>query len=227
MERKQGWTLEDFPKFTVLQVSQLGTDPEGSSRFEIEGEFDRPVEQQGEITWFWLLIGERNAVCAQWASLENGTSATVTIDEKELPDISGKPLRYLSPAWNPYQIWMVIDKEWGWERVQFRAVDAVAETFGAKEISMVDGREVTTWTRLRRADKQGNTERYEPDAQISGPRGGPRIVAGGWDHEHCDLCHSHIDDGNFGYRDSDNTWLCEACHKKYVEQHNLPFVDDL
>ena len=140
----------------------------------------------------------------------------------------GKPLYYLSPAWEPHQIWMVLDEHWGWQRVLFQAVDAVAETHEATDVSIVDEREVKTWTKLSRADKRGSAERYAPtldDTLVSGAA--PQLVPGGWDHEHCQLCREHISHGEFGYRDEDDQWLCENCYGKYVMPRDLSFVDDL
>lgn len=222
-------TLEDFPKFHLTRVTRCETDPKGFTTFEFEGRFDRPVEQSGEITWFWLLIGDHAAVCMQWKSLDKETRAAVVIArEMELPDLSGKTLYYLSPRWNALNIWMVLDERWGWERMRFQAVDAVAEDYEAKEVSIVDGREVKKWTKLERADKRRSSERYYPVTEESPPSGADqRIIPGGWDHEHCELCHEHIDHGDFGYRDRDERWLCEKCYDRYVSSRDLSFVDEL
>ncbi|HTP30785.1 MAG TPA: hypothetical protein VMJ75_01350 [Candidatus Acidoferrales bacterium] len=228
MDAKLRKTLEDFPKFSVSQLTRVGTDSQGFTRFELNGEFDRLVQPQGQITWFWLLIGDRAAVCAQWKSVGPGNVATVTADEKEMPEIVGKTLYYLSPAWDARHIWMVLDEQWGWKRVLFQAVDAVAEAFEATDISIVDGREVKTWTKLSRADKCKSTKRYAPTLDDTLVSGRPaQLVPGGWDHEHCQLCREHINNGDFGYRDEDDHWLCESCYDKYVKHHDLSFVDDL
>jgi hypothetical protein len=229
MDLEDRKTLEDFPKFRMSRVTRGEIDPQGFTTFELDGEFDRIVGRVGEITWFWLLIGERAAVCAQWKSRSEDTpAATLVAHEKELPEIGGKTLYYLSPAWEPFNIWMVLDEEWGWEHVCFQAVDAVAETYQANDVSIVDGREVKTWTKLQRADKRTFTERYAPAADglsLSGAE--PRVVPGGWDHEHCQLCRDHIDHGDFGYRDRDELWMCENCYNKYVKRRDLSFVDEL
>lgn len=228
MNSKPRKTLEDFPKFSVSQLTRVGTDSQGFTRFELNGEFDRPIQPQGEITWFWLLTDDHAAVCAQWKSVGPGTAATVVADEKEMPEIVGKTLYYLSPAWDARDIWMVLDEHWGWQRVLFKSVDAVAERHEATDVSIVDGREVKTWTKLSRADKRGSTERYAPmpDGTLASGTA-PQLVPGGWDHEHCQLCRRHINNGDFGYRDEDDHWLCENCYDKYVKPRDLSFVDDL
>ena len=184
-------TLEDFPTFRLSRLSRGGTDPDGFSQrvacaraFELEGEFDRVIKPVGEITWFWLLIGEREAVCAQWKSFPgDARAATLVVYEKELPEMAGKTLYYLSPGWEPVNVWMVLDHQWGWEHVRFQAVDAVAEKYQANGVSIVDGREVKTWTKLQRADKRTLTERYAPAGeQTSLSRSDQQVVPGGWDH---------------------------------------------
>ena len=228
MNSKPRKTLEDFPQFSVSHLTRVGTDSQGCTRFELNGDFDHPIQRQGEITWFWLLIDDDAAVCAQWKSVGPGGAATVVVDEKEMPEIVGRTLYYLSPPWDARDVWMVLDEHWGWQRVLFKAVDALAERYEASDVSIVDGREVKTWTKLSRADKRGSTERYAPMLDNTLASGtAPQLVPGGWDHEHCHLCKGHINNGDFGYRDEDDQWLCESCYDKYVKPHDLSFVDDL
>jgi len=125
-------TLEDFSRFRLSRWSRGETDPDGYTAFELEGEFDRVIKPLGEITWFWLLIGEREAVCAQWKSpADDARAATLVVYEKELPEMVGKTLYYLSPGWEPVNVWMVLDQQWGWEHVRLQAVDAVPEKYQA------------------------------------------------------------------------------------------------
>jgi hypothetical protein len=222
-------TLADLPHFRVLGVVRGETDPDGFTAFELEGEFDRIIERQGEITWFWLLSDQRSAICVQWKSEDDESlKAVVVAHEKKLPEVLGKTLYYLSPGWDPKNIWMVTDDQWGWESARLQAVDAVAETYAAKDISIVDGREVKTWTKLTRADGRGSVERYGPsEDKSSGSGTHTKIIPGGWDHEHCQLCRKHIDDGDYGYRDRDDHWMCVSCYDSYVRPRDVSFVDDL
>ena len=109
MSRK---TLEDFPTFRLTRLNR-GETRDGLTTFEFEGEFDRIIKPVAEITWFWLLIGEHHAVCVQWKSFgEDTRAATVVAHEKESPEMSGKTLYYLSPGWDPVNVWIVLDKQW-------------------------------------------------------------------------------------------------------------------
>jgi|GEM_PF-1572296 len=230
MTNKRPKTLDDFPSLTVTHVRRGETSSMGYTEFEVEGTFERFNQiKETECTWFWLLIGEHDCLCAQIRSLDKDTgAAVVTCDREKMPDIVGEKLFYLSPYWQAYNIWMVLDPNWGWERAQFQRVDAVAESYDSQDVSIVDGREVRKWTKLGRADKKGHESRYYPaQEQSSGVDDPSRIIPSGWDHEHCDLCKAHIDAGVFGNRDPDGRWMCESCYEKYVKPRDLSFVDEL
>ena len=50
------------------------------------------------------------------------------------------------------------------------------------------------------------------------------VQAGGWDHEHCDLCGGHIDAKNpIGYTDAEKHFLCSACYDRYGASHDVSF----
>lgn len=229
MTNKKPKTLDDFPSFTVTCVRRGETFPMGYTEFELGGTFGKLNQIKGiESAWFWLLIGEHDCLCAQVRSLDKDTGAAlVTCDRQKMPDILGEKLFYLSPYWQAFNIWMVLDPNWGWERVQFQTADAVAENHEAPDISIVDGREVRKWTKLERADKKGHVSRYYPAQDQSSTEASPKTIPHGWDHEHCDLCRVHINAGVFGYRDPDDRWMCESCYEKYVMQRDLSFVDEL
>jgi hypothetical protein len=123
---------------------------------------------------------------------------------------------------------MVLDPAWGWEMKRFEGADAFAEDYDAKEISVVDGREVRVWTKLEPAEGgEGASRHYPAREQILPPSPERRLVAGTWDHEHCKLCRASIHAGEFGYCDPHGSWLCEKCHERYVLQCDLAFVDEL
>lgn len=51
-----------------------------------------------------------------------------------------------------------------------------------------------------------------------------KYIATGWGHEYCDLCHRHINGGEYGYCDPNEKWMCTKCYKQYVAPHDLAFV---
>ena len=228
MESRKPKRLEDLPKLIVTGVRRGATSDTGYTRFEIEGSFDRAVDQINPH-WFWLLFGEAQCLCATLESLDPETNdAIVTCDEQSEPTVLGQGLVYLSPYWQAFHVWMVLDPGWGWQRRQLTGIDAVAEDYESNEISIVDGREVKIWTKLVPSGGGTGQSRHYPATDQSVPiRSGTRLIPLGWGHEHCELCRAHIDAGEFGYCDPGERWVCEECHEKYVERHDLAFVDEL
>jgi len=221
-------TLNDFPKFEVATVRRWETSPAGYTEFELHGQFDRVIDGI-DAQWFWLLIGQENCLSASVKTLDKeAKTAVLTCDEKVEPNVAGQTLFYLSPYWNAYNVWMVLDPNWGWTRTRVEAADAVAQDYEAPEVSIVSGREVTIWTKLDRADRTGGQSRHYPaDDQNAPPNPKPRLIPGGWGHEHCELCSGHIDCGEFGYRDPRQRWMCDGCNQRYVVPRDLSFVDEL
>jgi hypothetical protein len=220
-------TLEDFPQFIVADVRRGATSADGFTRFELDGRFDRSIEEKID-DWFFLLFDEKRSVCVTLQSFVKETNAAIlTCDEKDEPGVAGKSLAYLNCYWRPHMIWMVLDTSWGWAKKQFCGLDAIAEDFEANDISIIDGREVKFWTKLAPMRDSGQSRHYPTSDQNSLPGSGPRLVPLGWDHEHCELCNAHIDVGNFGYCDPDDQWLCEKCHERFVVPRDLSFVGEL
>jgi hypothetical protein len=219
-------TLEDFPHFIVAGVSRGATAADGYTRFELDGRFDRSVEKSVQ-DWFFLLFDKQSSICVALKSFDKETNAAIlTCDEKDEPAVAGHSLACLNRYWRPHNVWMVLDTSWGWKKKQFPGIDAIAEDFEAKDTSIVDGREVRVWTKLEPVrDSGGRSRQYPASDQNSAPGSGSRLVPLGWDHEHCELCSSHIDAGNFGYCDPDENWLCENCYERYVMLRDLSFVD--
>lgn len=227
METRKPKALEDFSRFMVGGVRRGTTSDTGYTRFELEGDFDL-IPEHIDPDWFWLLFGERGCLCASLKSLDEETgTATLTCDEKDEPKIVGQSLIYLSPYWQAFNVWMVLDPGWGWKKTNFLGVDAIAENYESPDISIVGGREVKVWTKLAPVT-DGSQNRYYPATDQTIPvNSTPHLVHSGWDHEHCSLCKTHIDVGNFGYCDPGKHWLCERCHERYVVPRDLAFVDEL
>ncbi len=221
-------TLGDFPQFSVAAVRRGETSPQGYTNFELDGKFDRIVGQI-DSHWFWLLFGEKDCLCATLLSLDKDTrAATLTCTLEDEPEVVGQSIAYLSPYWQAYHVWMVLDPNWGWEKKRFQGADALREQYVAGETSIVDGREVRVWTKLELVGGREGASRYYPaDNQTLPASTEKQLVHGAWGHEHCDLCKSHIDAGEFGYCDPGGYWMCENCYERFVRPHDLSFVDGL
>jgi hypothetical protein len=65
----------------------------------------------------------------------------------------------------------------------------------------------------------------ETQAKGDIPIDGVRVPAG-WDHEHCSICWEKIGAGGqtVGYVDQSNEWVCQACHKNFIEPGSIGFV---
>lgn len=236
MEITKPKTLEDFPKFVATAVRRGATSEDGYHWFELEGGFDPILEgsfdqiiEDKVPRWFWLLFGDHGCLCPTLKSFDRETrTAILACQEKEEPRGVGLELAYLSPYWQAFHVWMVLDTSWGWERRQFQGTDAVAEDYEAKDVFIVEGREVRVWTKLEPAgESRGQSRHYPAPDQTLPVRSGTRLVLGAWGHEHCELCDEHIDAGMFGYCDPGEHWMCEKCYERYVTRRDLAFVDEL
>ena len=169
METLKRKTLENSPQSVVNVVRPGATSDDGYQMFEIEASFDPILEPRFDemmggvgVQWFWLLFGERNCLTPMLKSFDKQTkTAILTCYEKEEPRVIGSALPYLSPYWQAFHVWMVLNPSWGWERKQFQGIDAVAEDYEAKEVSLVNGREVKIWTKLEpRGIDTGQSRHY-------------------------------------------------------------------
>lgn len=230
MEISSPKTLEDFPKFVVTALRRGPTANEGYILFQLEGRLDQHIKVAADgPQWFWLLFGKRGCLCASVQSLDKETTAAVlTFEATEEPNIIGCTLAYLSPYWQAYNVWMVLDPDWHWEKKKFLGMDAIAEEFESKDTSIIAGREVKFWTKLSPANIEGGQSRQYPATdQTLSAESNVRLIPSGWDHEHCELCNSRLDIGMFGYCDPDGRWVCENCYSRYVLRRDLAFVDEL
>lgn len=220
--------LEDFPQFIVYAVRRGKTSVAGFTRFELDGKFDRIIADI-DPHWFWLLFGAHGSLCASLKSLDKESrTAILTCDVRDEPSVVGERLAYLSPYWQAYHVWMVLDPAWGWNKKRFLGADAVAEDYDAGDTSVVEGRNVRVWTKLELVGGREGASRHYPASDQSLPASSERRpVPGGWGHEHCDLCKTHIEAGDFGYCDPGGRWMCEKCYERYVMQRDLAFVDEI
>ncbi len=87
-----------------------------------------------------------------------------------------------------------VDKSEKWTRVVFHSTDAVEVTETAG-----DGKQIRGIRKLK------SGEQLASDAVV---------VKSGWDHEHCEVCWTHINSGDDAYRNERDLWLCLDCFAK-------------
>lgn len=173
---------------------------------DLIGRFD--VSKGVDAGRCWLLLPGRTALIGDVSGFDPETgSATFNSADETNASLVGQKLPYLSAYWQAYHVWMVLDGASGWDKVGYQAVDAIGDAFATD-----DGK---NYRRLRRA-KPGEVLSAED-----------RLVPHGWDHEHCELCNTHIDPGHNAYSNSEGLWICVRCFDRYVSERNLAFVDEL
>jgi hypothetical protein len=97
--------------------------------------------------------------------------------------------------WTPDQRGLVEDRSATWRRKPWKARDAWMSPDGSSR----------------------PCEAFPDPAQ---PPRGMRLVKGGWDHDHCQLCWEKLAEAphgqSEGYTDGAHRWLCIACFETYV-----------
>jgi hypothetical protein len=207
MEIRKPKTLEDFPECLVTAVRDCGTDDGGYTRFELDVNFDRVIENISP-NWFWLLSDTKESFCAGLKSLDEETKAAIlTVDVENEPKVVGHKLSYLSSYWQAYHVWMILEEGARWEKIVFHATDAIRVSTTAG-----DGKQIQGLRRMKQGDELP---------------AGAQVVTDGWDHEHCELCNKHIDPGDYAFINTDGLWVCLSCFDNYVSPKDLSFVDEL
>ena len=220
-------TIDDLPHFRVSAIKQSGT---RETDFELSGVLDRTVGvNEGRCS---LLLPGKDVLVALSGDLKfqdsTGRTALFQTSDESMPEVVGLDLLYLGAGWRPYQVWMVAEPSWKWNRTLFHAMDAISRVVEGNGVSVVDGEEVTKWIEIKKDTKDSGSSRYYPvfpsGKTTLPPIGLDGIIKGGWDHAHCELCDSHIDAEHYGYLDLGEHWVCEGCYSKYVVNHDLSFI---
>lgn len=217
-------SIDDLPHFAVTSVESGEKHPAtGYLEFKLNGTFDHLTgvcEGSG-----WLLLPERDWLAGALEALDpHARTAIFSTFEESAADLADKRLPYVDGYWRAYHVWMVTEPSRGWERTLLQRREAVAEIVDGGEPQTVEGQEVRRWIRVRETGEGSGKERWYP--VLSGDLQ-PQInvvTAGGWDHEHCELCGASIDVGDYGFVDADEHWVCESCYAKYVATHDLSFM---
>jgi len=215
--------IQDLPHFLVSSVKQGERHAAtGRTTFKIRGTFDKSSGvREGRC---WLLLPERDCLIGDLESLdpESGTGVFIYYEEPR-QDLVGAKLPYVDGYWQAYHVWMVAEPSWAWSKARLQGNQVLAEVFEAKESQTFEGQEVKTWIRVKEyAD--GSKERLYPVLSGDPQKEMEKILASGWDHEHCELCRSSIQVGDYGFNDLSGHWVCEGCYEKYVATHDLSFL---
>jgi hypothetical protein len=147
-----------------------------------------------------LVLGER-FIWGKWRGGESsGGSAAIQLDDPTHADALrvGEAYSFIDSYWGD-RAELVLDSSTTWRKSVFAPVDALS-------VSHPDSTLIT---------------KASPD----GPSG--QILAGGWDHEHCEICYQKIGIGSqaAGWLNSQSQWVCEACYSAYLATRSIEFVN--
>ena len=85
-----------------------------------------------------------------------------------------------------------------WTKVLFHSTDAVEVTETAG-----DGKPIRGIRKLKAGEELPS---------------GAVVVKDGWDHEHCEVCWTHVNPGDYAYRNERDEWLCVNCFEEREEK---------
>jgi len=112
----------------------------------------------------------------------------------------GSVVPWLPSSWQFFHVNMILVSRW--ERRAFAPSDA---------------------QHFQQGDAHGWTKVGAP---LSSDQVPTRIDKGGWDHEECRICDTHIGRGGWpeGYVNQNDDWLCQTCYERYGRTRDLGFI---
>jgi hypothetical protein len=205
-------TISDLPQFTIKHVETLDGD------MRLTGTFNHLAGVRADRSW---LLAPNDQLIGDLENLdpEHNSAVFATFAEYEPIATIGARLAWLDAYWQARLIVNVSDPHHRWWRINFAARDATITTEGDVQVRQPvqnapgepSGGASAGTGRIRIYD--------EDQAAVAG------TVAGGWDHEHCEICWDHIDaDHPMGYVDDAGDWLCAMCHQKWAVRRDIGFV---
>jgi hypothetical protein len=201
--------LERFPLFTL---DRLSTSP---LVVECEGWISNSAPMPEAGRYVWLAMDLPDACYGNVISIDASTRRIVLHVEEHESLLVGRSYPLVDGYHNAYAVWRVLDEARRWTRTRFSPLNAIETpaAHGFRGLTPTGGR-------------GGHSSRFYPPKEGDVPRSSGRIVAGGWDHEHCLLCMATIstDDEPEGYVDEEGIWVCCKCFETHVVRHDLGFI---
>lgn len=192
-------TLADLNTFTITEIVSRGEVSTLSGRLSLPGQPSR-----GDLVNLFRGLNVED-VDGELVGLDpDAGTATIETSYSPLPASlkggSSFPVYYT--YWSG-KLRLVLDPAITWTRTTFASPDAFAT-------EMPNG-----WRQWRQAEPGD-------EARTDG-----KIVPHGWDHEHCEICWTHIDaDHPDAWMSNDDRWVCPSCYARYVGPGDLRFVTD-
>jgi hypothetical protein len=191
-------TLADLSQFTIQQMVQQ------SDHSLLSGRITKPGRlSSGEHLSVFISLKE-NARGVLTELDPDAALAVLSVNAKNLHPalVIGATFPVYDAYW-ARKLPLALDDDIHWTRMQFVPLDA-----------FVEPSENAGWRKWRIAT---------PD---DSKRTDGRIVPGGWDHEHCELCwHKMGPAGDSdGYFSGAKQWVCVSCYDCFIQPRNLQFV---
>lgn len=226
--------LDILPRFQVSEIRP------GTETTLVTGIFSRPeyvaIEDRG-----WLFVSETESSIADIITLDDD-AAGLDVPNWSMTDHlhEGAVLPWLDSRWQARDLAFLLDETREWQRVKYRATDAVG--FAKKTLRCVQcgwtgsatGTDLQTCpkcsSQLKEVEIFGNREAAFP---LDGDARFVEIRTGLWDHDHCLICDLAIGrDAPWGHRESSfaggpnsvGIWLCERCFDRYVNRGDFSFL---
>ncbi len=189
--------LDVLPLLHVVTV-----DPTSNGGILVHGHLDHWKDLAGSL-WFWLWPSDTEAIIPSVDKLDELTGeVSLLIDKEDVRDTirSDVSLHWLIPAHQAYHVSMILQGKWS--KRELKAQDAVH----------FKQDQAHGWTRVDMPLPEGAVQ--------------TGVQAGGWDHEHCEICNGRIseDDYSFGYVDEREHWLCPPCYERWAVPRSLVFL---
>ncbi|HEY2584389.1 MAG TPA: ankyrin repeat domain-containing protein [Tepidisphaeraceae bacterium] len=191
-------TISDLNHFRVIQTDTSGERPRLTGRLSLPGQL-----APGDYVALFLGVTQDDLRGELVAVDPDAATAVISLtcgSVDALPE-SDAGLPIYDGYWSD-RVWLVLDETLTWTRQRFLAPDAFVEP------TPQGG---TMW-RVATPDDEARTD--------------GRIVPGGWDHEHCELCWAKIGCGGGpeGYTASNGDWVCVRCFECHVRHRDVSFV---
>jgi hypothetical protein len=228
------------PRLDVLPTLQITAISSGAETTLVTGIFRRrecvAIEDRG-----WLFVSETESSIADIITLDDD-AAGLDVPNWSLTNHlhEGAVLPWLDSRWQARDLAFLLDQTREWQRVNYRATDAVVFAKNTLRCTQCGWTGSATGTdlqtcpkcsgQLRKVEIFGHREAAFPldaDARVVETR------TAFWDHDHCLICDVAIGrDASSGYRESSfaggpnsvGIWLCERCFDRYVRRGDFSFL---
>jgi hypothetical protein len=226
--------LEVLPRFEVRSISAATENSLVTGSFsEVK---DIAVDKRG-----WLFVSEDESSIADVVTLDGNVAGLCVPNWAMTAHVHrGATLPWLDGLWQAADLAFLLDRTKEWQRVEYRATDAVVftqVTLRCAKCGLVA--DPATWESSACAKCSGPLAKTEVSGwqeasfALESNQRFVEIRSGHWDHDPCLICNVNLGrDSPWGYRESSfaggpnsvGLWLCEKCFERYLEPDDFGFL---